>query len=97
MRCGRFADAGREQGTPHGALHELFTEVVAPANARARIHRQAFGRKNVLPRPLSRRVAVLSFQSVRQIDRAKSFSKITFVQRFREHQLIGKRGHQPLR
>lgn len=92
-RC-ELCNPRRSKRDSHRALHDLRVQVITPTRAGARIHRQAVGRKHILPGPLPRGAPLPLVQSVRQVDRPEAVLKVLPVQCVRDFQLQFESGPQ---
>src|SRR3989441_8879125 len=79
MASSVFFNAGSRDSSLTGPLHVQFKNMMSPSLLAARIVRKIGRRKHVLPAHLARRVWVLAFQRIREIDIATASLQVLFV------------------
>jgi hypothetical protein len=83
----RFTIAAASTGSFQRALQYSFGNMVSLFPAGARIDRNTRRRKNILPRPLARRVRRFPGEGEREVDTAKPIFEILVVLCFDSHQM----------
>lgn len=96
VRRDRLRNPGFARGLRHGALDDLFVQVVAANDTVERVGRAAAGRKHVLPRPAAARVGILARERERKVHLAEPFGEIPFVHQLHAREMRAQRLDQAL-
>jgi len=92
-----FVDLGEAGGFFDGFLHGGFAKMMAAGNSSTRVFGKISGGKEVLPDPIFVGVFVFAFEGIGQVDGAKAFGEVFFVEGFDVAQVKAQRFNDGIR